>query len=462
MLRLILNSICLSLALLGYLSGSAEDSTRGAAIEWLRANAHVIAQVEPDDYLEDLRGLSNAIGDARLVALGEATHGTREFFQLKARVFRYLVEREGFRTFAIEAPFAPSLAVDTYIKTGEGDPAALVHGLGFWTWDTEEVIDLVTWMRAYNSKTDDQLNFYGFDVQDVSSSLKLLSDLFENSDQIDLPAAFDQFQALLGYEQMSEAEQQEAKQRINSPASITRMQRAAMDTYLHITRESERYVAASNARDYGLMKGASLALAWGLTMALQSDEMRFFRSTRVTDVRDRGMADMVHWIRQFEEAGEGIMLWAHNGHLGRTRDRYDVRPMGMLLAHELGEEYYCVGFSFSEGSFQAFPPREEVENPVLTEMRVPAAAPDSIDGALADHGEDLFFVDLRALTKDAVASRWFQKPRRLRWTGARYSDILEARHPPILLLDTFDGLIFVRETTRARPSARTKQRFGLE
>ena len=435
---------------------AAAESDRDAAVLWLKKNAHVIEQVAPDDYLEDLHGLSDAIGGARVVALGEATHGTREFFQLKERVFRYLVEREGFRTFAIEAPFAPALAVDAYIKSGDGDAHAVVHGLGFWTWDTEEVVELVKWMREYNARNDDQLNFYGFDVQNVRSSLGLLAEL------IHAPSKLDQFQALLGYEQLGQAEQQEARKRINNPESITRMQRAAMDTYLEIARDSSPDVWGLSARDHGLMKGAALALSWGFTMVLQQDEMRFFRSTRVTDVRDRGMADMVHWIREFEQPGEGIMLWAHNGHVGRTRDRYDVRPMGMLLAHELGEEFYSVGFSFSQGSFQAFPPSDEVENPVLTEMSVPAAAKDSIDGTLAEQGESLFFIDLRALVENQAASEWFRTPRRMRWTGALYSDALEAKHPPIRLLDTFDGLIFVRETTRARPSASTKRRFGLE
>ena len=91
---------------------------------WVEANAlpfdgtHLSLPHTDIDFLRDL------VGDARIVALGENTHGTRDFFEMKARILRFLVEEMGFNTFAIEATWPESLLVDRYVRTGEGDPAA--------------------------------------------------------------------------------------------------------------------------------------------------------------------------------------------------------------------------------------------------------------------------------------------------------------------------------------------------
>ncbi|WP_395842540.1 erythromycin esterase family protein [Archangium violaceum] len=107
--------------------------------------------------------------NVRVVALGEATHGTREFFQLKHRMFEFLVTRMGFTVFAIEAPFTGAWAINDYVLTGQGEPAAALAGLRFWTWQTEEVLALIHWMRAYNTSPEHprKLKFYGVDMQAV-------------------------------------------------------------------------------------------------------------------------------------------------------------------------------------------------------------------------------------------------------------------------------------------------------
>ncbi len=435
--------------------------TRDRALEAVAAASHSIAAIAPGDSIEDLEFLGQYVGDARVVGLGEATHGTREFFQLKHRVFQYLVEREGFRTFAIEAKFEPSIEIDRYIGGGEGDVEALVNGLGFWTWDTEEVIELVRWMRAYNARGGDQLNFYGFDVQDGSGALKraiAFAAEHAGEDTRTLRARFDPF---LAFDALEGDAREQARSRLNSAESLTGMHRAAVDLSLFIERNEALLTAAADAHEYQLARGAARVAVWWLAMSLQPDEWIYLRSTSVTDVRDRGMADMVHWIRGVEGDAERIALWAHNAHVGKIRDGDGDRMMGMLLDRELGRVYYAIGFAFERGSFQAFRPATEDQDAKFMEHTVAAAGEDSVDGFFADVGSDLFFVDFGTASREIAVGNWLGEPRRMRWTGARYSDELEALHPPIPVLAMFDGLIFVRETTRARPSARTRERFGL-
>ena len=104
---------------------------------WIEANAHPFDGPHLSLPNEGLAFLRDIVGDARIVALGENTHGARDFFEMKARILRFLVEEMGFNTFAIEASWPESRRLDRYVRTGEGDPVKLLSGLYFWTWNTE-------------------------------------------------------------------------------------------------------------------------------------------------------------------------------------------------------------------------------------------------------------------------------------------------------------------------------------
>ena len=115
------------------------------------------------------------IGDARIVSLGEATHGTREFFQLKHRLLEYCVSELGFTIFGIEASYPECLRINDYVLHGTGNPADALASQRFWTWDTEEVLALIEWMRIWNSTHTRKVKFYGFDMQfPTEAALRLL------------------------------------------------------------------------------------------------------------------------------------------------------------------------------------------------------------------------------------------------------------------------------------------------
>ncbi len=146
---------------------NASSAVPAEVATWLRQNAtefRTSIAVGSDD---DLAVLTSLVGNARVVALGEATHGTSDFFEMKHRILRYLVEHMGFTAFAIEATFPEAEAVDEYVRTGKGDPAVLLSRLYFWTWNTQEVLDMIQWLRAYNqtAPAPKQVRFFGFDMQ---------------------------------------------------------------------------------------------------------------------------------------------------------------------------------------------------------------------------------------------------------------------------------------------------------
>ena len=109
------------------------DTVPSEIVSWLQNNAEPFATAQAGTGLADLMFLKDMVGAARVVALGEATHGTREFFLMKHRVLEFLVKEMDFNVFAIEATWPESNRVNEYVHTGEGDPEVLLSGLYFWT-----------------------------------------------------------------------------------------------------------------------------------------------------------------------------------------------------------------------------------------------------------------------------------------------------------------------------------------
>jgi erythromycin esterase-like protein len=144
---------------------SAQTRQEAAVAEWVRERAVRLQTVEAERGFSDMQPLKRIVGDARIVSLGEATHGTREFFQLKHRMLEFLATEMGFTIFSIEANLPEAYRLNDYVLTGAGDPRQLLRGMYFWTWDTEEVLDMILWMRRFNQSSGRRLQFTGFDMQ---------------------------------------------------------------------------------------------------------------------------------------------------------------------------------------------------------------------------------------------------------------------------------------------------------
>lgn len=145
------------------------------AIAWIRDTAIPFQSVQAESGFDDLRPLAQLIGKARIVALGEPTHGSREVFQMKHRLLEYLASEMGFTIFSIEASMPEAYALDDYVLHGQGNPRALIGGMHFWTWNTEEVLSMVDWMRRFNAAGKGPVHFTGFDMQSLNAPVENLS-----------------------------------------------------------------------------------------------------------------------------------------------------------------------------------------------------------------------------------------------------------------------------------------------
>lgn len=170
--------LALLLTQLAYAQCQAEVD---AITAWLEREAIPLTSVMPGSGFADLRPFEQPLEGVQLIGLGEATHGTHEFFTLKHRLLEFLVTEMNVTTFLIEASYPASLAVNDYVLHGKGDPGDALSGLGFWIWDTQEIADMITWLRDYNQGVpeDIKVSFLGFDFQRAEAATKHVNAFLE-------------------------------------------------------------------------------------------------------------------------------------------------------------------------------------------------------------------------------------------------------------------------------------------
>jgi erythromycin esterase-like protein len=149
---------------------------------WLKEHGVAFETVEAGHGLDDLMPLKEMIGDARIVSLGESTHGSKEIFQMKHRLVEFLATEMGFTIFSIEASMPESYRVNEYVLHGRGDPRKLIRGMYFWTWSTNEVLAMVEWMRAFNAAGKGPIHFTGFDMQTPDVAARIVTEFVRKVD----------------------------------------------------------------------------------------------------------------------------------------------------------------------------------------------------------------------------------------------------------------------------------------
>lgn len=161
-------------------SGTGEGDK--AIVDWIRAHAVPLQTPEAGHGFRDMQPLKQVVGNARIVALGEATHGTHEFFQFKHRMLEFLATEMGFTIFSIEANMPEAYRLNDYVLNGNGNPAQLLKGMYFWTWDTQEVLDMIRWMREFNRYGKGRIEFTGFDMQFPDVAMGTVRDFVSKND----------------------------------------------------------------------------------------------------------------------------------------------------------------------------------------------------------------------------------------------------------------------------------------
>ncbi len=406
-----------------------EKTRQAAAEQWVAHNAIPLETVEAGHGFRDLQPLKKLIGNARIVALGEATHGTREFFQLKHRMLEFLVTEMGFTAFGMEAPLLEAFDVNHYVLTGEGDPAKALSGLHFYIWDTEEVLDMVRWMRQYNAdpRHRKKVRFYGFDMQFAPRAARATLAYLRRVDP-ELAAAAEKPLTLLS-NPIASIE--------NDPTSLSKelsQQLAAFTSELlaHFDERKQEYVRRSSPSEWTLARQYARIL------------------TQWTDfighpaMRDHYMAENLAWILKQDGPDTRIAVWAHNTHVATASSR-----MGGDLRKMFGNELVVFGFAFNRGAFRAL----SEKNGDIRRFEVGPAPVGSFDATIAAAGLPIAAVPLRRLPSAGSVGEWFNTERMTHDIGV-YDEQNEAHNFVTLpVARVFDVLLFVEKTSAARALA---------
>ncbi len=361
-------------------AGHVEQQVKvdSAIVDWLKAKCLPFDTPRAESGFADIAYLKDLVAGARIVGLGEATHGTKEFFQMKHRILEYLVKEMGFNTFAIEATWPESNLLNDYVMTGQGDPARLLAGLYFWTWNTQEVLDMIRWMRRHNQNPGSapKVGFFGFDMQYPKMAM---DNVVAYLTKVDLPAVLRAYSLYAPYRPY---------QSKNSPWTCgdasdsvkTTCRRFIAEVYDSLAAHRLEYEAKSSVKDF----------AWGLQSARVVAQSEAVHSKTGAGNRDYFMAENARYL--LDQAGPGgkIVLWAHNGHVS-TLDR----RMGGYLRYWFGDQLVVFGFDFYRGSFNAYPSHGGIVPGPVTSFRAENPYSDSYEYVFRGANIPRFFLGLR-------------------------------------------------------------------
>jgi erythromycin esterase len=405
-------------------AGGGTDVTTISTSQWLRTHAIHFATVEPETGFGDLEALRHVVGDARIVSLGEATHGTADFFKMKHRMLEYLVENLGFTVFGIEAALPETDAVNDYVLHGIGDPARAVAGMGFWTWNTQEVLDMALWMRAYNLRRGERppVQFRGFDMQSSRAAMNRISAYLDRVD----PGGKAQLTALWT---CWEPFAQSSSAWSSRPAAEKSACQSSLGQ-LHSTLQSRRadYSSRSSAAEFEVI------LRYARVMQQDEDAA----AARGGPGRDRYMAENVEWLANVAQPGEKLVLWAHNFHVSVLSNVM----MGWHLRRAFpGRQMVVFGFAFDRGSFNAY------NGGILRANRVesPTAGVEPTLRAVAPR----MIVDLRDIVS-TDARGYFAQPQDHWMIGSVFQGNGSAYRNRASLAQSYDALIWIEDTTASR------------
>ena len=386
-----------------------------AQLDWVRQNAIPFSTPLAGTGLEELGPVKDVVGNAHIVGLGEGTHGTSEFFRMKHKLLEYLATEMGFTIFAIEANMPEAYKVNDYVLYGRGDPKQLLKGMYFWTWNTQEVLDMIEWMRQFNASGKGPIQFTGFDMQTATVAMTNVRSFAGSQDPAYLAtvnAVYAQAQSVIS-------------SRTTNTGVVTAAAAAARGVWQHLDQHRADYLPNSSGYD----------VDWAIQNGRIVEQAVYYQIGG-TSYRDTCMAQNFDWIMGQAPAGTKTVIWAHDYHVSRT-----TGAMGSYLADTHGKDYLVMGQFFHAGRYNA------VGSYGLTAYDAAPSFAGSAEYVFHSTEMPRFILDMRKASYEDPASAWLRDEIEYRTIGA----VVEDGFLSTLRFTTdYDALVFFDQTT---PSA---------
>ena len=404
-------------------------------IRWLQQNAIPLRHLKAGNGFADLRPLKQLLNDVRCVGLGESTHGTREFFQLKHRLVEFLVTEMNFTVFAIEASHAACQPINDYVLHGRGKRAAVLAGQHYVVWDTQEFGALLDWLRAHNQGPPEtrKVSFYGLDLSYNENGRQAVLAYIGRVAPERIAATAALFRVLA-----QEEEKWPTRIDAQSESAVRTVLPELQDLIAYLRKNGSELARRSSAAELDrVQQFAEVMQQWWLDGATG---------------RSRHMAENLLRVLDREHADAKTIIWAHNVHVG-SGTPWDGEPsLGLVLREKYGEAYFGCAFEFNQGSYRS---RTLLPDGVLGDLKVgelSAPPPGTLPWYLSRVGNDAFIVNLRSQPASSAVERWLTSPQIQHATGWVYEEPSTC-YEEVTIRQQYDGIVFVEGMTPTRPTA---------
>jgi erythromycin esterase-like protein len=397
--------------------------------------------------------LLESIGDARLVLIGEASHGTHEFYQIRAELTKALIARKGFNVVAVEADWPDAYRVNRWVRHASTDAdaeAALSDFTRFprWMWRNRDVVDFLSWLHAYNaSKTaPSRTGFYGLDLYSLHTSIEAVLTYLRKVDPAAAARARYRYACFEDFGEDTQAYGYAASTGLSSScedeviAQLLELRRRATDYASRDGRiaADEYFFAEQNARlvrnaeEYYRAMFGGRVLSWNL--------------------RDTHMMETLEALLRHVQQTSGdarAVIWAHNSHLGDARATYmsdgGQLNLGQLVRQAHGDQVRLIGFTTHTGTVTAASNWDEPAQ----QKRVRSSLPGSYERLFHDVGVPRFLLLLNSPDMRTILSA----PRLERAIGVIYRPDTEriSHYFPAHLPGQFDAVLHIDETRAFEP-----------
>jgi erythromycin esterase len=428
-------------------SSSKPIIDRERTIEWIKQNAIPINSVKAESGFDDLMSLKNILNDVQIIGLGEATHGTREFFQMKHRMIEFCVKELGFKVIATEFNYIGAENINNYILYGKGDAYNSLGSQGLMVWDTEEIVDLIKWLRTYNQSVSEEnkVRIRGLDIRCnyIGDNFTIINQYLE---KVDKQKASLNDSLLRIIKKMDSG----MIQGINTDSSKNEF----LKLLANFSLKKGDYVQHSSEGEYKNIFQRLNIIGQNLCMnfvKIDNPRTLYYEKTRL---RDYFMASNFMSFEQEEKPGTKFIIWGHNMHISKadTTETDGIRMLGNYLLEAYGNKYYTFGFSFDKGSFQTFEYSDQRKPLGMQVFSVSADHDNTIDWYLAKTSINPFIINFRLKNMPDFMNNFLNSRLLTRRIGGEaIRSRVEMMNGFCVIKKSYDAIIFVNNTSRATP-----------
>jgi protein-L-isoaspartate(D-aspartate) O-methyltransferase len=394
----------------------------------------------------DLVPLLERVGDARLVLLGEATHGTSEFYRMRERISRELIVKKGFRFIAIEGDWPDAARVDHYVRHLEYPPSEWTAFARFptWMWRNNEVRDFVNWLREHNAgaKHEARVAFHGLDLYSLYVSIRSVLNYLDQVDPEAAKVARQRYGCLTPWQ---------GDPATYGHAALTGSYRTCEPHVVRALKEllekRVAYTEHDGERFFDAVQNARL-----VTNAERYYRIMYYGSRASWNLRDEHMFTTLKNLLAFYGTGSKAIVWAHNSHVGDSaatemalRGEHNI---GHLCRQEFGDSAYLVGFGTNSGTVAA---ASDWDGPMEIK-KVQPALPKSYERLCHASGHPRFMLGLRNRA-ELTSAQGLGKPQLERAIGVVYRPETEraSHYFQAILPRQFDEYVWFDDTRAVTP-----------